>query len=179
MNLFKRLKNKLLKTLGLAPSRPARRRKKSAPKKKIVKKSVKKVARVLPKIKTPPVKVKVKKAKPVLKPVVVKKAVSLKKTQAPAKFKEKPAAKPPKEILIGHVSHYFPHVNAAAFKIKKGTLQKGDRIHFKGHTTDFIQVIDSIQINRKPIELAQVGDDIGIEVKDRVREQDEVYKIMA
>ncbi len=78
---------------------------------------------------------------------------------------------------IGKVTHYFGHVNAAVVKIKKGQLQIGDRIHFKGHTTDFGQTITSLQIDRKPIEKAGAGDEIGVEVTSRVREDDTVYKL--
>jgi len=81
------------------------------------------------------------------------------------------------EEKIGIVEHFFTNVNVAAIRITSGELKLGDTIHFVGSTTDFKQKIDSMQIDRKPVEMVKSGDDVGIKVKDRVREQDIVYKI--
>lgn len=81
------------------------------------------------------------------------------------------------EEKIGIVEHFFTNVNVAAIRITSGELKLGDTIHFVGSTTDFEQKIDSMQIDRKPVEMVKSGDDVGIKVKDRVREQDIVYKI--
>ena len=50
-------------------------------------------------------------------------------------------------------------------------------IHIVGATTDLKQKIDSMEINRVPVEIVKPGDDVGIKVKDRVREHDVVYKV--
>jgi len=81
------------------------------------------------------------------------------------------------EEKIGVVEHFFTNVSVAAIKITNGELKVGDTIHFVGATTDFTQKIDSMEINRKPVEMVKVGDDVGIKVKERVREHDVVYKI--
>ena len=81
------------------------------------------------------------------------------------------------EEKIGIVEHFFTNVNVAAIRITSGELKLGDTIHFVGSTTDFEQKIDSMQIDRKPVEMVKSGDDVGIKVNDRVREQDIVYKI--
>ena len=52
-----------------------------------------------------------------------------------------------------------------------------DRIKFKGHTTDFEDQIQSMEVDNKPVEMAGPGALIGIKVKDRVREKDLVYKV--
>jgi putative protease len=81
------------------------------------------------------------------------------------------------EEKIGIVEHFFTNVNVAAIRITSGELKLGDTIHFVGSTTDFKQKIDSMQIDRKPVEMVKSGDDVGIKVNDRVRKQDIVYKI--
>ena len=81
-----------------------------------------------------------------------------------------------KEEVVGRITHYFGHVEAAAIELT-GSLKVGDTIHIKGHTTDFTEVIDSMQIENKPITEAKKGDVIGIGVKERVRPHDTVYKI--
>lgn len=81
------------------------------------------------------------------------------------------------EEKIGFVEHFFTNVSVAAIKITNGELKIGDIIHIVGAHTDFKQKIDSMQIDRNPVELVKSGDDVGIKVKDRVRENDVVYKI--
>lgn len=78
---------------------------------------------------------------------------------------------------IGVVEHFFSKIGVAAIKIKNGSLKVGDRIRIKGATTDFEQVVESMEINRQKINEAKPGDDIGIKVIDRVREGDIVYKL--
>lgn len=80
-------------------------------------------------------------------------------------------------VYVGLVTHYFPHVNAAAVKIEEGVLSVGDRIHIVGHTTDFKQKILSLQIDRKSVQAGKQGEEVGIETKDRVRTDDKVYKV--
>ena len=82
-----------------------------------------------------------------------------------------------KEQKIGSVQHYFDNVSVAALKIEKGNIKVGDTLHFKGHTTDFTQKLESMQTEHKAIKEAKKGDDVGIKVKDRVREYDDVFKV--
>jgi selenocysteine-specific translation elongation factor len=65
----------------------------------------------------------------------------------------------------------------AAIKMTDGTLRVGDRIKIKGHSTDFEDQVQSMQIDNRPVEKADAGQMIGVKVKDRVREKDLVYKI--
>ena len=81
------------------------------------------------------------------------------------------------EEKIGIIEHFFTNVNVAAIKIINGELKIGDTIHIVGAHTDFKQKIDSMQIERSPVEHVKSGDEVGIKVKDRVREHDVVYKI--
>jgi putative protease len=81
------------------------------------------------------------------------------------------------EEKIGIVEHFFNNVSVAAVKITNGELKIGDTIHIVGAHTDFKQKIKSMQIDRNPVEIVKVGDDVGIKVKDRVREHDVVYKV--
>lgn len=79
---------------------------------------------------------------------------------------------------IGIVTHYFPHVEAAVVKLTKGALSLGDTIVIKGHTTDFKEKVDSIQLDHVPVETASVGQEVGLKVKSRVREHDSVYRLV-
>lgn len=82
-----------------------------------------------------------------------------------------------KEERIGVVSHYFSHLGVAAIVIE-GELAVGDTIHIKGHTTDLMQKVESIQLEHTTVERAKKGEDVGIRVKEHVREHDVVYKMV-
>lgn len=82
-----------------------------------------------------------------------------------------------KEEKIGEVVKFFAKPCVAAIKVIGGELKVGDRIRFKGHTTDLQDEIKSMQIDNQPIEKAETGQLIGVKVKDRVRENDEVFKL--
>jgi putative protease len=83
-----------------------------------------------------------------------------------------------KEEKVGVVTHFFGKISVAAVEITDGELKVGDRIHIKGHTSDFEQAVDSIQIEQNPVEKATPGDEVGIKVKEHVREHDIVYRIV-
>jgi translation initiation factor IF-2 len=73
---------------------------------------------------------------------------------------------------------FFAKPSVAAIEVFGGGIKKGDTLRFNGHTTDFTDVVSSMELDNKPIEEAKVGDLIGIKVKDRVREGDKIYKVV-
>jgi putative protease len=81
------------------------------------------------------------------------------------------------EIPIGKVTHYFSHLAVAAIELT-GDLKVGDTIQIKGHTTDFTEKIDSIQIEHMSVTSAKPGDKIGIKMKQHAREHDIVCKVV-
>jgi putative protease len=78
--------------------------------------------------------------------------------------------------VIGEITHYFPHVSAGVIKLARD-LKTGDKVQIKGHTTDFKETVDSIQIDHVPVTEAKKGQEIGLKVKGRVRIGDTVYKV--
>lgn len=117
------------------------------------------------------------KKKKAIKRKPVKKSRPKKKTvkRKPAKKQVKKAIAKAKDKPIGIVTHYFPHVQAAVIKLK-APLSVGEKIKIKGHTTDFTQVIASMQIDRVDIASAKPGQEIGLLVNSRVRQHDTVTK---
>ncbi len=81
------------------------------------------------------------------------------------------------EEKVGEVMKFFAKPSVAAIKVTGGMLAIGDKIKIKGHTTDFEDTIASMQIENAPVEKATPGQMIGIKVREKVREGDEVYKI--
>ncbi len=80
------------------------------------------------------------------------------------------------EIEVGKVTIFFAKPSVAAVEITAGTLALGDNIRIRGATTNFEQKIESMEIDRKPVPSATVGQAVGIKVKERVRPHDKVFK---
>ena len=120
-----------------------------------------------------------KKKKTVKKARVTKKSVkSAKKRTVSKKGKSKKVKTLVESMVkVGEVTHYFPHVKAAALLVLKDSIKVGDEIYLKGHTTDFKEKIKSIQLDRTPIQEGKKGQEIGLLVKKRVRIGDSVYKL--
>jgi len=83
------------------------------------------------------------------------------------------------EIQVGDVAHYFTKIGVAAIKITADSIKIGDTIHVKGHTSDFTQQIDSLQVEHAQVQVAKPGDIIGLKVKDPARVGDKVFKVIA
>ena len=83
------------------------------------------------------------------------------------------------EQEIGVVTHYFSNISVAVVKITSGVLRIGDTIRISGHTSDFTQQVDAMEIDHAPVQVAKVGDNVGMKVIDHAREHDKVYKVTA
>ncbi len=81
------------------------------------------------------------------------------------------------EEKIGEVIHYWGKLGVAGLRITQGELRVGDTIHIKGHTSDFTQPVESIQIESESVEVAGSGQDIGMKVIESARDHDEVFKV--
>jgi translation elongation factor EF-1alpha len=80
------------------------------------------------------------------------------------------------EEEVGRISHYFARINVGVVELTKGELKVGDTIHVKGHTTDFFQKIDSMQMEHAPVQSAKPGESFGLEVESQVRQHDLVFR---
>ena len=81
------------------------------------------------------------------------------------------------ETKIGTVTHYYNHIHVAGVTITDSELRKGDTIHVKGHTSDFEQKVESMEIDHEAVEVARPGDQIGLMVIEHAREHDTVYVV--
>lgn len=117
-------------------------------------------------------KIRVKKRISKLSKVVKKKKPTMKRSAM------KPSLPMPvHEQEVGKVAHYFTHIGVGVVELN-GLLEVGDIIHIKGHTTDFVQEVESMQIDRESMQEAHAGQSIGLKVKEHVRQHDVVYKVM-
>ena len=137
--------------------KPKAKRKKTAAKRpairkkpvKVAKKPARKPARKLPVRRAPP-----KTAKPLI-----------------------PTPPPLPGERIGIVTHYYGNVSVAVVKLESASLRVGDTIHIRGHTSDFTQRVESLQIGHAPVSEVGPNDDFGLKVLAHVREHDIVYKV--
>ncbi len=77
---------------------------------------------------------------------------------------------------IGTISHYFGQIGVAVIDLT-GELKVGDKIRIKGATTDLEQEVNSMQIDKQPVNEASSGQSIGLKVGEKIRIGDEVYRL--
>lgn len=78
---------------------------------------------------------------------------------------------------IGSVEGFFAHVGAAVVRLT-APLRVGDRIYIKGHTTDFQQVVTSMQLEHQAVGEMSAGQSAGVKLEQRCRKHDVVYKLV-
>ena len=84
----------------------------------------------------------------------------------------------PVEQRIGVVTHYYGHLSVVAMQLEPGaTLRVGDVIHISGHTTDFTQRVESLEVNHAPVTEVAPNEDFGLKVVEHAREHDVVFKV--
>jgi putative protease len=81
---------------------------------------------------------------------------------------------PRQDKPVGEVTHYYSNLEVAIVKFYQD-MPVGKNITFQGATTDFSQDIESMELNHKKIAMAPKGQEIGIKVKEKVREGDKLY----
>jgi len=156
-----------------------RKAKKSKPRKtkKSARKPLKKTVRKPAKKKAAKKKASRKTTKPARKPAKTKAVMVVKPSFPPVKLKTK-AVPIVTEQRVGIIVHYYSHLSVAIIKLDQGSLQVGDSVHIKGHTTHLEQRVESMQIEHQSIQRAEVGQEFGLQVSDHVREHDVVYKVI-
>ena len=117
--------------------------------------------------KAPPRRTSPKKARPTAKAAI--------KSTPPSP----PAQPAPPGKRIGVVTHYYGHLSVAILRLESGTLRVGDVIHIRGHTTDFKQKVESLEVNHAQATEVGPNDDFGLKVVGHVREHDVVFKVQS
>ena len=82
------------------------------------------------------------------------------------------------EVVIGTVSDFFAKPLVAGIELA-APLKVGDTIHVKGHTTDIMMTVQSMQIDNINVTEAKTGDAVGIKLTDRARKGDSVFIVTA
>ncbi len=80
------------------------------------------------------------------------------------------------EKQIGRITHYYGHLGVAAVQLED-EMKVGDTIRIKGHTSDWIQKVEQIQLEHADIDRAVAGQIVGIKLAEHAREHDLVYLV--
>ena len=78
-------------------------------------------------------------------------------------------------VQVGHITHFFSKIGVAVVELT-APLAVGDSILVKGPSTDFEQVVESMQIEHESLPKAEAGQAIGLKLAEQARERDVVYK---
>jgi len=81
------------------------------------------------------------------------------------------------ENPIGFVTHYWSHLGVAGVHLT-APLDVGDHIHIVGHTSNFEQQVNSIEIDHHKLPHAEADADVAIALVDHAREHDTVYRMV-
>lgn len=83
----------------------------------------------------------------------------------------------PNRVLVGTVDQFFNKINVAAIKLVS-ELKVGDIIEIGNEEEAIRQRVSSMQIDRKDVDEASEGSDVGIKLKYPVSVGSDVYKII-
>jgi putative protease len=81
------------------------------------------------------------------------------------------------EKRIGRVTHFYNRIRVAVLDLSD-ELSVGDKIRIRGHTTDFTQGVESLEIEHQKVQQVGPGSEVALRVIDRVRKGDDIYKVV-
>ena len=79
------------------------------------------------------------------------------------------------KVLVGHVTHYYSKMGVALINLKHEGLKLNENIQIEGNKTFIEQKVESMEMDNKKIKKAKKGEEIAIEVKDKVFNNDNVF----
>lgn len=80
------------------------------------------------------------------------------------------------EERAGEVTHYFQDVGVAVIAVQE-PFSVGDELHVSGANDDFTFTVESMEIDREPVESVEPGEDVGVKVPQRAHEGSTVRKV--
>ena len=78
---------------------------------------------------------------------------------------------------VGDVFKFFGKAGVAAIRVTEGEVRVGDRLQFQGPTTNFEELVQSLQIDSQPVPGVTAGREVGVKVSQKCREGDLVFKL--
>lgn len=87
------------------------------------------------------------------------------------------AKKIPGTVFLGEITQFLDKLKVAIIKVKNKKLIHGDFIFVYGKNTKVTFQVNSMQINKNPVNIIKKGDEAGILVPREVHSGDLVYKL--
>lgn len=72
---------------------------------------------------------------------------------------------------LGKVVHFFDKISVAVVALESD-LKVGDKVHFLGPKTDFVQEIASMHVENQPVTEGMAGKEVAIKVDQPARKGD-------
>jgi len=79
---------------------------------------------------------------------------------------------------IGKATHYFDKSGVVVLELT-AVIHVGDTVHFLGHSTDFTQSVESLQIEHQAVKKAGPKQEVAMQVVQPVHPNADVFKITA
>lgn len=80
------------------------------------------------------------------------------------------------EKLIGKITHYYGKLGVAIIELSD-VLEVGQTVHIKGAHDDVTQEVTEMQYEHQQIPKGKPKQQVGIKVKDKVHENDQVFAV--
>src|SRR2546426_2043821 len=88
------------------------------------------------------------------------------------------SAMPLERKKVGEVFHFYGKIGVAAIRLTDDGIAIGDTVQIQGPSTNLEQTVDTLQIEHAVVSRAEPGQEVGMKVRERVREKDFVYKLV-
>ena len=85
---------------------------------------------------------------------------------------------PQERKKVGEVFHFYGKIGVAAIRLTDDGIAIGDTVQIQGPSTNLEQTVDTLQIEHAVVSRAEPGQEVGMKVRERVREKDFVYKLV-
>ncbi len=79
---------------------------------------------------------------------------------------------------VGEVFHFYGKISVAAIRLTDSTLAIGDVVQIQGPSTNLEQPVETLQIEHVVVAQGEIGQEVGMKVRERVRQKDFVYKLL-
>lgn len=99
----------------------------------------------------------------------------VKKAKAVKKGKKIVAKAPKMPPVLGKVTHYYDHIGVGVLSLKS-PLNVGEKILLKRGKQEFTQIVKSLQIDHESVSKASKGAEVGLKLKEKIKEGALVYK---
>lgn len=84
-----------------------------------------------------------------------------------------------RKVYLGRGMNYFPNIGVAEFKLETGSLRVGDKILVTGPTTGVVEAeVREIRVNLKPVPEAEKGAYFSVQIGQKIRRSDKLYKLV-